>query len=306
MAIMAESHSAISTYPRPANPGMPSIRRVNTEPVRPVGAQRTQWAHLLVARPPESVWHRHTLRTTHTYNYRGLEPAASQGSPPTLSHESFVRPLCLCLFVFPSPSFTHRSSFVTCLCQFHYLPKQLPLKVGHLTTLNGVPNRQQQERLLVARTPQYLAQEAHWVRCMRERRQPGYMQRSYKHPHRDPHRLPHIVMLHLAPRLRRVPPILFREDHDQVRRVVQEVFVPVGPQLRQRVLPLLREAALIVLLLLLLRRDADCVFYFRVADNYKAPRLLVRPRRRAIRHPDSVLDQLEWRCLGCEVTHAPP
>src|SRR5262245_15199541 len=80
---------------------------------------------------------------------------------------------------------------------------------------------------------------------------------------------------------------------DQVRRDLKELFMPVSAERRQGLQPFVREASAVILAFFLFGGHADPAFDFGIADDYEAPGLLVRARRRGARGLDRHFDQFE-------------
>jgi hypothetical protein len=85
--------------------------------------------------------------------------------------------------------------------------------------------------------------------------------------------------LALAPVGERFDVVIDLKDHDQVRRDLKELFMPVSAERRQSLQPFIGEAPAVILTLLLFGGQSDPAFDFGIADYYEAPGLLVRARR---------------------------
>jgi hypothetical protein len=167
----------------------------------------------------------------------------------------------------------------------------------------GIADRDQDERPFVFRPAEDLAEGAHRARAVRQRAEPGGLQRGEQEADGDPDRLAHVVVLDLAAVLR--PPRLL-EDDDHVRHVGDVRLDPVGADRPDRLLPLVGYAPVVEVALLRLGAFAQPPLGLGFGDDDEGPRLLVRPRRRRARREDRVLDELARDRLRREPTHRAP
>src|SRR3954462_15983427 len=79
----------------------------------------------------------------------------------------------------------------------HDLVERLALEVGHVRVLRGIADRDQDERPLVLRPAENLAEEPHRARRVRERAEAGSLQRGEQEADGDADRLAHVVVLDL-------------------------------------------------------------------------------------------------------------
>lgn len=180
------------------------------------------------------------------------------------------------------------------------LAEPLAHKPRHHRVIRRIPNRNQQKRTLVIRPTQHFLQEPHRAGRVRQRRQPGMMQRGKQHPRRDPHRLVRVVRLPAIIGLHQL------EHHDQPRRDLQERLPLVGAKRPQILQPRLTRAAAIELPLLRLGGLADLGLQTRITNHNKPPRLLVRPAGGRARRQQARLDHLPRHRTIAEHPHRPP
>ncbi len=151
---------------------------------------------------------------------------------------------------------------------------------------------------------EHLAQEAHRARRVRQRREPGVVQRGEQEPDGDPDGLPHVVVLDLRSLRREAVGLLEDDEHD--RRVRQVRLAPVGAERLEGGEPLGRHPSVVAPPLLLLGGVADPLLQLRVGDGDERPRLLVRAGRRRRRSRDRRLDDLPRHGLRGEVPDRAP
>jgi hypothetical protein len=177
--------------------------------------------------------------------------------------------------------------------------------IGNLRPRRGISDRDQQVGALVTGAAQDLGEESHRTRCVRERGETRKVEGGEQDADGDTDRFLDVVVLGVVLRAVHEPRRLtvLAEDHDQVRRVLQEGLPPVGPQRGQGLEPLGRRPPLVEVPLLGLGGPADPALDVGIAHHHELPGLTVRARRRAGRGGDRLVNDIDRYGFRREIAH---
>jgi hypothetical protein len=149
---------------------------------------------------------------------------------------------------------------------------------------------------------QELIQEPHRTWSMGEPYQAGMVNGGDQDTSGDSDGFLHVIVLEL-PAIRKNT-ITLREDHDQVRSILEKGFVLIGAERSKSVQPFLCCLVMIKLVLFLLYSDANLLFDDWIGNNYEVPGLHVGTVRRRAGCEQTSFDHLQRHRLVRDIPYS--
>ena len=142
---------------------------------------------------------------------------------------------------------------------------------GTVAPSDWIPDHQDQKGTFVLGAVQELVQEPHRTWSMGERYQAGVVNGGDQDTSGDSDGFLHVIVLELL--AIRKNAMTFREDHDQVRCILEKGFVLIGAEGSKSVQPFFGCLVMTKLVLFLLCRDANLDFDDWIGNNYEVTRV---------------------------------